>query len=137
MRRRWVRTGPCAEWALRGLHPLLPDLVRWWEGGEEGGFALPISLFYSPPPPYSLSLSLRLCLSLSLVMLIAPKVRASAALHRMPTPSPGFEWHVLIRPNLIGRRCLGWIGTALYSPLLLMCVDVCMCVRVRVMHVRL
>lgn len=134
-----VRPGPCAEWALRGLHPVFADLVRW------GCFCITSFFILLSPPLHTLSPSLCFCLSPSLVMLIAPKVRASAVLPPntppppLPpsAPAPRFEWHVLIRPNLIGRRCLGWIGTALYSPLLLMCVDVCMCVRVRVMHVRL
>lgn len=60
-RRRWlVRPGPCAEWALRGLHPVFADLVRW------GCFCITsFFILLSPPPPHSLSQSLFLSLSLS------------------------------------------------------------------------
>lgn len=134
-----VRPGPCAEWALRGLHPVFADLVRW------GCFCITsFFILLSPPPPHSLSQSLFLSLSLSGHANCSQGQSVGCAPPKHPppplppsAPAPRFEWHVLIRPNLIGRRCLGWIGTALYSPLLLMCVDVCMCVRVRVMHVRL
>lgn len=113
---------------------------------SEMGVLLHYLLLYSPqpPPPHSLSQSLFLSLSLSGHANCSQGQSVGCAPPKHPppplppsAPAPRFEWHVLIRPNLIGRRCLGWIGTALYSPLLLMCVDVCMCVRVRVMHVRL
>lgn len=73
-RRRLVRPGPCAEWALRGLHPLFADRVRW------GCFCITSVFIPLRSPLHSLSPSLRLSLSPSLVMLIAPKVRASAVL---------------------------------------------------------
>lgn len=118
-----LRPELCGEWGLEGLHRLFAGLVRW------GCFCITSFFILRSHPPHtgpSLFLSLSLCPSPFLVMLIAPKVRASAALAWTPPhPSPGFEWHVLIRPNLIGRHCLGWIGTTLYSPLL---SDVCGCV---------
>ena len=129
-RRRLVRPGPCAEWALRGLHPLFADLVRW------GCFCITsFFILLRPPPPLSLSQSPSPSLFLSGHANCSQGQSVGCAPLNAPHPSPGFEWHVLIRPNLIGRRCLGWIGTALYSPLLLMCACVCVCVRV--MHVRL
>lgn len=137
--------------SLENPIPTFTDPVRG--RGESRLFCImSFYILHRPHPTHThtppLFLLKSLSLALSLVMLIAPKVRAPAALPWTPLPphtyipipspsSPGFEWHVLIRPNLIGRRCLGWIGTTLYSPLLLMCACVCVCVHVRVMHVRL